>query len=39
MVSRHKTINITMPDTDVQGMESKGAEVFPATELLQAKTL
>lgn len=39
MVSRHKTINITMLDTDVQGMESKGAEVFPATELLQAKTL
>lgn len=32
---RHKNINITILDVDMQGMESIGAEVFQATELLK----
>lgn len=35
MMSRHKTINMTMPDTDTQGMEPTGAEVSLATEFLE----
>lgn len=36
-MSRHKNINTTLLDVDVdmQGMESKGAEDFLATELLK----
>lgn len=34
-MSRHKNSNTTLLDVDMQGMESKGAEDFLATELLK----